>query len=890
MKWLGKTVIMFLIMSITDTGYAQGVTHQNIIADENLIVVQLAVDQSSTEENIEIYQHDGGYLVPLGFLTQFIDFPIEISADTLKASGWFITEKNNFTLDMNKRTVVLQGKETGLDTRMAIVGDNDIYVDSSLFSEWFPIDLELDFSRLILKLKPREKLPFQEIVERNNLRNRSIKSANKQNNYKKITTPPANLSTPFMDVELGNQFDNKTTPQNTSSYSILAQGDAAKLATNFFISGDTKDSLTSVRLSAGNKDKDANLLGNLKATEYLMGDIDSVALPLVSTRSRGRGVLISNFDLTRPDQFDQTSFIGDSQPGWEVEIYRNGELLDFQLIGDNGRYEFKDIPVLYGNNSFRIVSYGPQGQIKEETKNYSIDDSILQRNKFNYRVSADEKSQSLFGFDEQMQNIQHKKDGRFVGDFEYGLTDKITASAGIVSTPLEDGKIHDYNTLGIKSSAFGVLSSLNGAYDYTNNGYAAQGIFNTNIKDISTRLEHKRFYSFISEEELVTNSPHTSLTKLDFNGRFSKFISSGVSYGFGVLQEDFINGNNITTYTNRLATSLLGMGFANNLQWQTTENDSNNASLATGEFSIRGNYKKLFLRISTDYQMSPNALLQSVNLSIQKDLSERMNLRADIKQDVSNSNITSASLSLTKEFTAYRLSAVVSGDNTNNYMIGARLSFSFGKDSRDKKWFVKNKNIANTGAISASAFMDNNYNGIYDENDVVIENIGFKSGNQKYTAKEGAKSTLITGIDPYVLSDIEVNTTTIEDPFLAPSVKGYSVITRPGIITKINFPITYTTEIDGTVYNENNKPLSRAIVELVDSQGKVINSTKTEYDGFYIFSGVIPGDYNIRIAQETLNKLRTTHPAQSSIKILPKSDFVSGVDITINNTEHFTEE
>ena len=49
--------------------------------------------------------------------------------------------------------------------------------------------------------------------------------------------------------------------------------------------------------------------------------------------------------------------------GWDAELYRNGQLLAFAENRADGRYEFIDVPLLYGQNRFEVVLYGPQGQI-----------------------------------------------------------------------------------------------------------------------------------------------------------------------------------------------------------------------------------------------------------------------------------------------------------------------------------------------------------------------------------------------------------------------------------------------------------------------------------------------------------------------------------------------
>jgi hypothetical protein len=882
MKWLLNTIILIIMPLWASYSYALENARTNILSEDNLLVVELSVDQTATTDNIEIYQHDGGFLLPLGFLAQLLDFPIDIDLAKGQAYGWFIKENRTFTLDVNAKKVLIGGKAQKLDTGIIVVGAGDIYVDSSLFSAWFPIDAQLDFKHLTLKLKTREKLPFQEKLERENLKNRQLKQE-KKNNFPKLKTKASNLTIPFMDIDLGHDFDSKGEPNNNGSYSILAQGDVAKHTTNFFLSGETKDSLTGMRLKSGNKDNDGNLLGKMHATEYSVGDIDGIALPLVTTHGRGRGFLVSNYDLSRPDQFDTTSFIGDSQPGWEVEIYRNGDLLDFQVVTENGRYEFANVPILYGNNSFRIVSYGPQGQVREEVRNFTIDDSLAKKGKFNYSIAADEKNRSIFGVDERIVDINTTKTGRFVGNMEYGITDKLTAAYGVVSTPVEDYQVHNYQTIGLKSGLFGMLTTVNGAYDTQNNGMAGQMILNTNIKDINARFEHRQFSNFVSEEEIATLQRRKSLSKFDVNGRIAKIFPTGLSYTFGVQEEKFVNSLTVDTFSNRLSTSVKGIGLSNNIEVRSTEVDPinpQNTSLSDGSFAIRGSYRQVFLRLTADYYLQPNVEWKAVSISVQKDLSDKVNIRADIKRDITDSDLTSVNIGLNKEYKYHRLSAIVSADTTNNYTIGTRISFAIGHNEKENKWFASNRSIANDGAISASAFLDNNNNGIFDADDKELENVGFRSGNRKYPPAEGEKSTLITGTEAYQPADMEVDLATLEDPFLAPKVKGYSVETRPGVVTNVQFPLVYTTEIDGTVYF-GKRPIARAVVELINKDGKVVNTAKSEYDGFYVFPGVMQGEYTVRVDREILERYGITKFKEIPVSVPKDSDFISGIDVRL---------
>lgn len=67
--------------------------------------------------------------------------------------------------------------------------------------------------------------------------------------------------------------------------------------------------------------------------------------------------------LDHPVQIESELPIGD-----DVELYVNDVLQDAQPQAVNGQYEFVNTPLTQGINVVRIVTYGPRGQRREETR------------------------------------------------------------------------------------------------------------------------------------------------------------------------------------------------------------------------------------------------------------------------------------------------------------------------------------------------------------------------------------------------------------------------------------------------------------------------------------------------------------------------------------------
>ena len=132
---------------------------------------------------------------------------------------------------------------------------------------------------------------------------------------------------------------------------------------------------------------------------------------------------------------------------------------------------------------------------------------------------------------------------------------------------------------------------------------------------------------------------------------------------------------------------------------------------------------------------------------------------------------------------------------------------------------------------------------------------------------------------------IAVNTQTLMDPYWVSQKKGTQLILRPGLVAEIDFPIVLTSEIDGTVYLgsiELKRGIGNVLIELLNDQQKIVASTKSSSDGFYIIPEVAQGRYTLRISPEQLQELELLDPGSLEITIRPNGDFVNGADFLLS--------
>ena len=286
--------------------------------------------------------------------------------------------------------------------------------------------LNIDLYASRLKIIPREPLPFQ-LRKKREERIKMVKSRQLlDRDYPQFNIAYDKWDYPMIDqsMNLGMFRDANNETTGYFTYTTYATADLLNMESVWYLQGNDQEIVDEARLTLGKRDPTGNLAAPLDATEYLFGYFNEPTLNLITLPLEPLpGALISSFPLTRQIQFDSQNFRGDLPPGWQVELYHNNSLIDFQATPINGLYQFDNVPLLFGNNYFRLVFYGPQGQQREETSTYYLDDSLVQPGKHYYRALVSEDSVSGY---------------RMIAQYEKSLNRSITLAANVASIPLAD--------------------------------------------------------------------------------------------------------------------------------------------------------------------------------------------------------------------------------------------------------------------------------------------------------------------------------------------------------------------------------------------------------------------------------------------------------------------
>jgi hypothetical protein len=104
----------------------------------------------------------------------------------------------------------------------------------------------------------------------------------------------------------------------------------------------------------------------------------------------------------------------------------------------------------------------------------------------------------------------------------------------------------------------------------------------------------------------------------------------------------------------------------------------------------------------------------------------------------------------------------------------------------------------------------------------------------------------------------------------------------------LDFPVVMTSEIDGTIYlagESSKRGIGGGLLELVNSEGKVVATATSSQDGYYIVPAVIPGSYMLRISPAQLKRLQLTDEAEHPIIVSSDGNFINGVDFILKKDQ-----
>lgn len=789
-------------------------------------------------------------LLPIGALAKKLSYAIDVDTAAGIARGWFINEDNTFQLNLERKIVLIDGQERSIPDGVAEAHYEDIYVQAEYLEDWFKVKIDTDTSVMRVFVASDEMLPFEKEIERQERaeeltkRERNIPdhSSAKLIPYKTFSLPSIVLQTSSTLIH------NSEGADAIGSYSIQTNGDLFNFGTRFVASGsvdkDNGHSLQAAQLTFNRQDPGRNLLGPLRAGSVSFGDVSFPDVPLAISRRRGRGVAVSSdSSIVNSTVFtpELTIIEGDAPIGWDAELYRNGAFIAFLEIGNDGRYTFEDVELIRGFNLFEIVLYGPEGQKRTQSQRIVRGARMLREGETHYDFALGQPAEDFIPL---VDNPSSDSAFGTSGQFFYGLKKYLTVGASIFSGKDVTSTLEDTQTAGTVSAITSFLGfrtqiQLMQATE-GRSGYDIETT--TRFKGTNLTIGHTEFDGFNNDDRRLKKR-----TSLNANRKFGP-----ISANARIEKLAFVENDDEFIIDTTISTKVKGVDITNQLERTISDNDGQDDF--DGELATAFNIKDWRVRSSLDYTLNPRAedRLESFRISGLKRFSQDHSLRLN-GTHIFSSNLLRADMRYTRQIEDVSLDFNLSGDNEENYSAGIALRTALQPDTYGDYNFV-NVRDGNLGSVGLRAFVDVNGNKVYDEGEALLKGIEFRSNRgliEDLTDERG--TVFVRGLSQSV-TRFSIEESSLPSIYLKPAVDFVDAIPRTGTTATIDLAFTQLGEIDGFVYAHEKtdegkeKPVAGMEIRLVDTiSGEEVENTRSEYDGYYVFSAIPLSSYRVDV-------------------------------------------
>jgi hypothetical protein len=805
-------------------------------------------------DGVRGYRTPQGICVDLGDVVLALDLAVRVDRKLRRATGWVFDERRSLTIDLDAGEVRAGSESFRLNATTIRDTAAGWCVDLDSLNQWLGVPLTADLSNAVLRVDAKEKLPFQLAAERR-ARAASIRpqAAFDLASLPQAVRPYEAWATPSVDVvaSVGAVSDKRGGSYVQGRYEIFAAGELLAHSFDARLSSDNEGVPDSLRTRLYRTDPEGRLLGALKATHYGVGDVGLLSTGIVAAPAPGRGAVLTNRPVERPDAFDKTDFRGDLPAGWDAELYRNGQLLAFTSPNGDGRYEFIDVPLQYGANRFEIVLYGPQGQIRREIRQVQVGmDSIPPQQSWYWAGFAQENT-DLFEFGGRRGGA-YRRGWRGTAGIERGLDTRTSASVYLHSLLIENVRRH-YGEVALRRSIGPTLLEVGGSYS-SNGGVAARASWLAAFGETYVRADALRGWGGFVSDRLSDN----------INGIYSVSLDQSVKLGrtilplhFDVRRVERWSGGDSLEASARASASLRALTFTGQFDWSRTKApvgpdppDNLTASLLAnariGRVRVRGEARFALSGDNGDTRMT------LIGEWAGKGEAE---WRTELGYDRGLGRAR-AGLGYTRRFNKVQLTGFGEVASDGSVAASLALAFSFGPRSGGG-WRVSSEKLASRGQVIADVWMDENGDGVRQPAEAALPGVPLTAGHAFVdAATDKAGRGTVDGLEPFRAVMIGIDAGSLPDPYVQPALPGVVVTPRPGVATRVSLPMAAAGEVEGIFRRDGGNPVEGLRVELVDAEGRVRAMTLTEFDGYFLFEGVAYGRYTVRLAQASAAALR----------------------------------
>lgn len=867
-------------------------TPRSIIADGSDLLLRPRVGSILFDADIFSFQQDGLIYMSLADVIFVFNFPIEFDNETGLGEGWFLREDWYIAFDLQQNSVVSRGKEIPVLPQDIIERDGEYFINSNALRSWMELSFTFDFGLLYADVATPHPIAAVARISRRT-RNEGLAAFDNEPEFPRTPQPRKALDLASVNVNQRVNFtrvgsNKETVIRDTSS--IRALGQVAYHDAQISTNRDNRDGFDSVLARFSRRSETNDLLGSLNATFYEFGDISGTGVPLSGGGTAALGARVTNNQNLRTD-FTRTVIEGISLPDWDVELYRNGILIETQTVGITGEYRFTDVSLFSGDNEFEILFYGPQGELRQEELNIPVSPDIIAAQDGIYDVSLTFDGEQTYLNDSNTSEQETKGKPDFAATYSKNILGQ-NVFLGLRSRPILDGR-RSFVTTGtsffVNEALFDVRAGIDDQGELAGELDARR---QWNDWDLSAgmRLETDRYgrvaegNNTVFSSELQAQRDFEDVFNLDsfkllFGAGYDRLASGESRY-----RGDFSNSIAYAGYN--LNQSLFYEGF----NYDIEEDDDMGYSV-----TLRKNYGRANARGGLSYRIKPESVV--TRYFAQLGYSFGQNRSLDFFWDYEpETEFTVTRLNATYQNDYFRTTPFIEYNSEDDLRAGMNVNFNLVNVPGRNLPEITSGTLTGRGMLHAFVYLDKEGNFRYDEGvDEPLEGVMVQSVNSRRSDEtdEHGRVTLVN-LPAGLPTDIELVEDTLPDFLMLSARSGRSILPLSGQRHDFDFPVHLAGEIDGTMRITTKEGFKRAFGNLrlnlipLDANPNDVRNTVVAFDGFYLFDKVPPGRYII-IPNTPRNKTGRGNPIPRMVQITYEGDILAETDIMLRQDRGFVE-
>ncbi|WP_285164633.1 carboxypeptidase regulatory-like domain-containing protein [Shewanella goraebulensis] len=798
--------------------------------EEQFLVSQFNYGSERLSDEMFIYQNDGVVYLPMQFLADILMMPLQTEMYPLSLTGWYLTTDNPVEINQGLMRFTAQNSDCEHSATQVYFDDWDLYLDISVVKQITGLEIKFDHARQMLEITENTLVPLSQLLARQKRYQQfnDQQKANTPTNQRHINTQYANLGDLALHADLG-VSQRKQTDTQEPRFDGFIQARTHLLGHSAYAGYSWSDYGESLNAYIEKQ------MADTWVNYYRLGSIDSHNLALVSSSNTGEGVVINAGDAFT-DDIRYLVIDGELEPGWDVELYRNGGLIGVQRITDNGQYRFEQVPYYIGLNQYQLRFFGPNGETRTESFSKLLDPSQMKANSFGMNFGAMQREQD---------NLK-----QVYASANWAVTDNFTAGLAIIEQQISKDKWLFNPTVTLNLLTDNSVWQLNLTGNKT--GTAANLIAQGSNELIDWQTEWAKYNDFESWDN--QDNQLKQLASVNLSGNLEH---TNMSWALSGRWQDQNLGSDSLFIAATVAGQLQHLSLSNELSWQNIAS----SEVWANRLALSGRIDDWYLRSYADLALIPDTELTQLVSNVSTSFTDSSNYQFEVRYQPMASAEVTVKNSLSYFLDASTLRFSVENDSEGDWFAQFKWSSSALLIAADNTWLLDRVSHLNTGSVKIIAFQDDNNNGLFDDNELAMSGLQFSGHTNADSETDDNGQLLITHIQTSRPHKLVLNERSLPDPFLLPLNSTLIIQAHPGNVAEVLFPVLFTAELDGEVFYDDGVAAKGIPITLIDKQEAKYHA-RVEYDGVFIFEQLVPGEYQIEINKQRQSQSITLAPGE----------------------------